>query len=187
MDLAQRYLPNYQFIEKHSLPIDAAPADVLDAVERLTHADDPLVRFFMRLRESPARLLARMGRSNALVDRPMFGLHEFTRLERLDDRSLAYGLVGRFWRSDFALERIADAAQFSAFARPGIAKLVLSFRCTTDELGKTLLSTETRVFCPDARSRWLFTPYWLLIRPVSGLIRRRMLSQIRQHMRVRPV
>ncbi|MDF5809307.1 hypothetical protein P4123_21785 [Pseudomonas aeruginosa] len=28
----------------------------------------------------------------------------------------------------------------------------------------------TRVFCPDRASRLRFTPYWVAIRPVSGLI-----------------
>jgi hypothetical protein len=46
--------------------------------------------------------------------------------------------------------------------------------------GLTLLVTETRVFCPDRASLLKFTPYWLLIRPVSGLIRRRILSSIKQ-------
>ncbi|MCA4125719.1 hypothetical protein LDY98_05140, partial [Pseudomonas aeruginosa] len=44
--------------------------------------------------------------------------------------------------------------------------------------GATLLHTETRVFCPDRASRLRFTPYWVAIRPVSGLIRRRLLAGI---------
>jgi hypothetical protein len=43
----------------------------------------------------------------------------------------------------------------------------------------TLLTTETRVYCPDRYSLLMFTPYWLAIRPVSGLLRRRALATIR--------
>ena len=39
---------------------------------------------------------------------------------------------------------------------------------------------ETRVFCPDRTSQLKFTPYWLVIRPASGFIRRRMLSTIKK-------
>jgi len=44
--------------------------------------------------------------------------------------------------------------------------------------GRTRLLTETRVHCVDAGARRRFTPYWWLIRPVSGLIRRRLLARI---------
>jgi hypothetical protein len=41
-----------------------------------------------------------------------------------------------------------------------------------------MLHTQTRVFCTDEASLRRFRPYWLLIRPVSGLIRRRLLARI---------
>ncbi|MBF3273044.1 hypothetical protein HKW77_28400, partial [Pseudomonas aeruginosa] len=103
------------------------------------------------------------------------------RLERRADQAIAYGLVGRFWRADFALERIADGEHFRCYDQPGVAKLVLCFRCTPSASG-TLLHTETRVFCPDRASRLRFTPYWLAIRPVSGLIRRRLLAGIERRL-----
>lgn len=180
MNINQRYLPRHQFAERHALPIKAAPAQVLDAVESLTRFDDLLIRSLMRLREAPARLAARLGWRSGISGRPLFGLHEFTRLERAGDHALAYGLVGRFWRPSYALESIQDAAQFLAYDRPGVAKLLLSFHCKPDGHGHTRLLTETQVYCPDRHSRLLFNAYWLLIRPASGLIRRRMLQLIRQ-------
>ncbi|MFC0267065.1 hypothetical protein [Kushneria aurantia] len=63
----------------------------------------------------------------------------------------------------------------------GIARLVLGFQVAGMENGARRLTTETRVFCPDRASRRQFTPYWWLIRPVSGLLRRRMLSSIKAH------
>ncbi|MEW3492587.1 hypothetical protein QOZ03_25495 [Pseudomonas aeruginosa] len=171
MDLDRLYLPHWQFSEHHQRLIDAPAAAVLDAVEDLLRFDDPLVRAFLVLREAPGRL----------AGRPRFGLHEFTRLERRADQAIAYGLVGRFWRADFALERIADGEHFRCYDQPGVAKLVLCFRCTPSASG-TLLHTETRVFCPDRASRLRFTPYWLAIRPVSGLIRRRLLAGIERRL-----
>ncbi|MDF5812396.1 hypothetical protein P4113_09670 [Pseudomonas aeruginosa] len=130
---------------------------------------------------SAGRLAGLLGRRNDLAGRPRFGLHEFTRLERRADQAIAYGLVGRFWRADFALERIADGEHFRCYDQPGVAKLVLCFRCTPSASG-TLLHTETRVFCPDRASRLRFTPYWVAIRPVSGLIRRRLLAGIERRL-----
>ncbi|WP_221768382.1 hypothetical protein [Pseudomonas aeruginosa] len=181
MDLDRLYLPHWQFSEHHQRLIDAPAAAVLDAVEDLLRFDDPLVRAFLVLREAPGRLAGLLGRRNDLAGRPRFGLHEFTRLERRADQAIAYGLVGRFWRADFALERIADGEHFRCYDQPGVAKLVLCFRCTPSASG-TLLHTETRVFCPDRASRLRFTPYWVAIRPVSGLIRRRLLAGIERRL-----
>ncbi|MGK8299756.1 hypothetical protein [Pseudomonas aeruginosa] len=75
----------------------------------------------------------------------------------------------------------SDGEHFRCYDQPGVAKLVLCFRCTPSASG-TLLHTETRVFCPDRASRLRFTPYWLAIRPVSGLIRRRLLAGIERRL-----
>lgn len=104
-------------------------------------------------------------------------MHAFNLLAREDDQ-VAYGLIGRFWRSDFGLQPCPDGEAFRSFTQPGIARLLLTFRCETT-VDTTRLLTETRVHCPDLASRLAFTPYWLAIRPVSGLIRRRMLNSIR--------
>lgn len=159
----------------------ATPGQVLDAVTRLTAEHDPLVQRLLQIREAPARLALRLGLRNALAERPRFGLHEFTLLGRQGDREIAYGLIGRFWRGDFGLRPCADGDAFRRFAEPGTARLVLHFSCEQAEQGGfTLVRTETRVHCPDRRSRLLFTPYWLAIRPVSGLIRRRLLRDIQR-------
>ncbi|EGH05146.1 hypothetical protein PSYAE_24927, partial [Pseudomonas amygdali pv. aesculi str. 0893_23] len=46
--------------------------------------------------------------------------------------------------------------------------------------GLTRLVTETRVQCLDAVALRQFRPYWYLIRPFSGLIRRRVLKAIQR-------
>jgi hypothetical protein len=60
-----------------------------------------------------------------------------------------------------------------------MAKLALGFSVQNASVGQTKLVTETRVHCPDRLSRLSFTPYWILIRPVSGLIRRRILNSVK--------
>ncbi|WP_315808372.1 hypothetical protein [Pseudomonas sp. C9-3] len=185
--LLNHLLPEFQFSERHTLNMRASPGQVLDAVTQLTAEQDPLVQRFLQIREAPARLALRLGLRNALADRPRFGLHEFTLLGRHTDREIGYGLVGRFWRSDFGLRSCADGEAFRRFAEPGTARLMLHFSCEpTDRDGYTQVRTETRVHCPDRRSRLLFTPYWLAIRPVSGLIRRRLLRDIQRRISDQP-
>lgn len=178
--LADRYLPVFQFAEHHQLAIRGNAGQALDALSTMSPDDDPLIRALLALREAPARLAALLGRKNALKGRGTFGLHEFTLLERDGDQALLYGLVGRFWRADFGLQPISDGAAFRQYASPGVAKLLLIFHCQVNADGGLQVHTQTRVYCPDHLSRLLFTPYWLAIRPASGLIRRRLLATI-QH------
>jgi hypothetical protein len=88
--LIDAYLPAYQFREFHQLLVDAAPADLLDAIDLPGIVDDPWVQWFIQLREIPGRLLSAMGRRNRLHDRAAFGLNDFTQLGRDADREVAF-------------------------------------------------------------------------------------------------
>lgn len=171
-----RYLPQYQFAEEHSRYVPASPARVLDVVGRPDVVDDPIARKLIALRELPARLAGRLGYASALRGRPSFGLANFTFLGRDGDGEMAFGLAGRFWRADYGLVEVADAQAFLALDAVGIAKLVMNFTVETEGSG-TRLTTRTRVWCGDDAARRSFKPYWLLIRPASGLIRRRLLRR----------
>lgn len=176
MELIDRYLPHYQFVEKHSRYIPAPSARVLDVVGRPDVVDDPVARILIALREMPNRLAGRLGLASNLQHRPSFGFTNFTFLGRDGDRELAYGLAGRFWQSDYGLVAVADAPAFAALDPSGIAKLVMNFTVEAEGSG-TRLTTCTRVWCGDDATRRSFRPYWLLIRPASGLIRRRLLKR----------
>lgn len=179
MNLIDRFLPVFQFRERHQLVVDGRPGALLDAAMLPENTDDPWVRRFIRLREFPGRLLAQFGRRSALTGKAAFGLANFTFLGRDADREIAFGLVGKFWRLDYGLERITDPFDFKSFVALGVPKLVLNFSIESHDDGRNSLVTETRVFCNDQRSIVRFLPYWWVIRPVSGLMRRRLLSRIR--------
>lgn len=178
MALLDRYLPEYQFEEHHSTLARAAPGALLDAVKAVAAEPDPLVSIFIGLREFPARCLGFFRKKPPLPSRP-FGLDSFTELGRDENRELAFGLAGRFWQMSYGLRRIANAAEFEAVR--DAPKLVMNFVVEPLANGETRLSTTTRVFCPDAASRGSFTPYWYVIRPVSGWIRLRILRRIKLH------
>ncbi|WP_429923703.1 hypothetical protein ACQY1H_10100 [Agrobacterium vitis] len=179
MTLIATYLPNYSFQEVHSCVISASTDTVISAVADYSPEADPIFRTMIGLRELPTRFASFLRGKQAQLP-PPFGLHNFTLLERRDGAELTYGLVGRFWRPDFGLVPIKDGSAFLRFDTPGVAKLALGFSAARQADGTTLLVTETRVFCPD-RACWLkFAPYWYVIRPVSGLIRRRILAAMKR-------
>lgn len=179
MELLNRFLPHYQFAEEHSRFIPASPARVLDVVSQPDVVDDPVARKLIALRELPNRLAGALGFASNLKDRAAFGLANFTPLGRDGDRELAFGLAGRFWQSDYGLVEVADAQAFAALDTLGIAKLVMNFTAEPEGAG-TRLTTRTRVYCGDAATQRSFRPYWLLIRPASGLIRQRILKRAHQ-------
>jgi hypothetical protein len=170
MSLLDKHLPRYQFSERHRTRVRASPEEVMRAVVSSDRPPDRLRDVLLALRTVPARLLGR--------EAPRVGLLSFTPLDFDEKSETVAGLTGRFWRLDGGLVPIPDADAFARFAEPGTPKLVIGFRATPDPLG-TLLTTETRVYCPDRYSLLRFAPYWMLIRVPSGLIRRRSLRAIK--------
>lgn len=174
--LIDHHLPTYQFVERHTLRVAQPLRDVLDHVTTPQVAEDPFALGMIALRETPARLGRKLGLATHLPDRP-FGLTDFVLLERRGDEELVLGLAGRFWQPDYGLVPFVDATDFARIGLSGVPRLVLQFATVQRPDGSTLLSTETRVHCPDPPSLRRFRPYWWLIRPVSGWIRRRMLQR----------
>jgi hypothetical protein len=186
MHLIDQFLPHYQFREKHQLLSSAAPTALLDAALRPEISDDPWTRRFIQLRELPDRIWGALGGRSGLQQQAAFGIQNFTHLGRDGDQEIAMGLVGKFWQADYGQASVADAEAFTQFTEPGVAKLVLNFSTDAAEDGHTWLRTETRVFCTDQDALRRFTPYWYLIRPVSGLIRQRLLARIRDAALAKP-
>ncbi|UXM96470.1 hypothetical protein N5853_14215 (plasmid) [Bartonella sp. HY329] len=185
-DLIDKYLPNFQFEEVHAIEIHAPRQKIFSALQHYDAQKDWLIASFIALREIPLRLLQACKLLKDVAPTP-FNLDKFTLLETLEDNQIAFGLVGKFWKANYGLEMIADGEAFCAFDKPNNAKLAMQFKIDAIDGDKKpscqnrfTLQTKTRVFCLDGESKRRFTPYWYLIRPVSGLIRKRMLKAIKQ-------
>jgi hypothetical protein len=165
-------LPRWNFRERHRLATSAPASALIGAVEEVTWGEVPVMRTLMRIR-SAGRLPLRAAH-RVMDDMASLG---FTVLHRAGEE-VVVGAVGRPWSpgGDRA-PRLADQADparfFIDFSAPGWAKMAVNFRVADGEL-----TTETRVLLTDDRSRRAFRRYWLLIRPFSGLIRRRWLAAI---------
>lgn len=168
------FLADYTFYERHEAEVgDAQPSHIIDAVAGFDMRDDPVIDTLLRVREWPERLVQRLGGKQC----EPFDLSAFTPLYR-DDRELTFGLAGRFWRPDFGLVKVADAAAFIALTRSDIARLVLRFRVPDEAKVEARLVTETFVHCPSFGTKALMTPYWFAIRASSGWIRKRTLAAV---------
>ena len=177
MSLMEKYLPSHQFSERHQTTVRCRPGELLDIIQNFQPPRDRFSEMAMFVRQLPAKLMHWVAPSR--IPRPLaFTLANFIPLARDGDREIVAGLIGKFWRPDFGLIAVDGPSGFLACNLPKTAKLVIGF--VAEQLGEvTLLTTETRVYCPDRYSRIMFFPYWLLIRPVSGLLRRRALGSIR--------
>jgi hypothetical protein len=178
MSLIDQFLPTYQFSERHHTLVRCAPRELLDTIQGFQPPRDRVADVLMYARQIPARLLHRSAPASMPPSKP-FTAANFVPLGRDGDREIVAGLVGRFWRPDFGLVAMAGPADFLAFDAPRTAKLAIGF--AAEPAGDlTRLTTETRVHCPDRYAYVMFLPYWMIIRPASGLLRRRALAQIRR-------
>lgn len=180
-DLAAQLLPEFHFEERHRIRgLEGRPETLRAVVNAFDDHSDAWLNALLLLREWPARALYRWFPNHGIgPGQPRFGLQSFTRLSDADT-GMAFGLMGRFWRLNFGLQPIADAQGFMRAQPPGAAKLVLSFQWSPTAAGRMDLETVTRIQCTDSRARRHMAVYWTLIRPFSGLIRLRILKQIRR-------
>ncbi len=181
MSLMDTFLPRHQFCERHQTTVRCRPGKLLDIIQTFQPPKDRLGDVAMSIRQLPGRLMHGLVPSRVPPPKP-FTPANFIPLGRDGDREIVGGLIGKFWEiwsGNFGLISLPGPVEFLACNPPKTAKLVIGFSALPAG-AETVLTTETRVYCPDRYSLIMFTPYWLAIRPVSGLLRRRALSAIRR-------
>lgn len=178
--LIDKYLPEFQFRERHELEVSAPPAEVLRAAVAYSPTNDPFFRAMIALREFPLRINELIGREASSPHTPSFSMDNFTLLNISEGHEAVFGLAGRLWQMGYGLVPLKNTSEFEAFRQPGSVKLALNFAVTALPDGKTALTTETRVFCLDKEAQLKFTLYWYLIRPISGMLRRKMLLAVQR-------
>ena len=174
MSLIDSLLPRYQFVERHRIAVKAAPDVVWRVLNVIDVKGSGLVRLAIDIRMAPTR--GKLGGAPRIFTLQP-GKTMFPRLAEHPPQELVLGMAGRFWRPKGGRVEVAPA-EFAAYSAPGVAKLAFGFRLEPVGAG-TLLSTETRVYCPDWASRLPFTVYWIAIRPISGLLRRQILAAVK--------
>ena len=185
IELIERLLPQWQFSERHALVLDGVtPARAYASIVPGLSTQDSLINQAIALREVPGRLLRALGLSRNALPSQAFGFHSFALLGQVPNTEIAFGLAGRFWQLDYGLCPVANAEEFAAMIDQ--PRLVLNV--CVEPLGdhSCRLVTYTRAHCPDEAQRRRFAPYWYAIRPISGLIRLRLLRRIAHIARATP-
>ena len=108
-----------------------------------------------------------------LADMPSHG--DWVLLGEEPPAEIAFGAIGRFWAGETVWKEI-DAADFEAFAEPGMSKIACSISVRAYGVDRTLVTYECRTRATDANARRGFLRYWRPLAPFIGLVMR---SQLR--------
>ena len=172
--LIDRYLPQFTFGHRHAIAIVSDDLAEVYAIARdLDLSRSPVVPWLFKLRGLPvSRLHARsftaaMGWSDLEESAP----NEF--------------LIG--YRKRGRPEPLLHPHGAAADPPDVTQKVVFSFRFSRQGEQRVLVGTETRVLCIGRAATLRFWPYWLAIKPFSGLIRREILRLIKQEAEQRMV
>ena len=164
-----RVTPTFQFNERHSTSVRAAPERVYGAIKAVTASEILLFRTLTWLRRfgrpGPESIL------NAPERLPLLEVATRTEFVMLADgpREIVFGTVVL---APPRTDRPATPAAFLGLAdREGYALATMNFAIDPRGDGTCDVSTETRVFATDERSRRRFAAYWRLINLGSAFIR----------------
>lgn len=176
--ILDKFLPDFEKMEYHQTQINADTQQIYRCIINIDLQDSFIINLLFGLR-GMNRLFANTKKPGTGI-----GLHSFTNngfilLEEKPGHYVVLGLIGKFWTIAGALKKL-PAADFRNFNQADFAKAVWSFEIFQMKNGSNILATETRIHCPDKRSRRRFAVYWKIIRPFSGLIRKEMLRLIKK-------
>lgn len=165
-----RFVPAFQFSERHTIEIHATPERTYRATLDVTPEE---VAFYRGL--TWVRRFGQAGPESIMNPAPGKSLLEtavrtsFRKLAEVPNREFVFG--GFVAAPPGARARKWTAESFGALEDPGFAKVALNFRIEPQGGDSSILTTETRVYATDAATRRAFKIYWRTIYPGSALIR----------------
>lgn len=168
--LQDKFLPQYQFSEKHSIEINANAEQVYHGILQMNFSDSWIIGLLFRLRGLPS------GSIHGIEGLKEMG---FTVLEEKLNKEIMFGLVGQFWKANGNIQVISPQT-FSEFNQSDFAKTTWNFEIIQHDDKRIRLETETRILCLSESVRKRFSRYWFFIRPFSGLIRMEILRIIKK-------
>jgi hypothetical protein len=188
--LLNEILPTFDVTEVHSIEVRARPEIVFSAIKDVRLDEiSCLVRLLLALRSVPERMVGRKGLT-APPARPLLSYmldNGFVLLGEEQQREIAFGRmapasIGRVWKPSSNVNvPLSGPEQFLAFHDPDYIKIAANLTMEPDDEGGFVVRTESRCLALSRQALREFLPYWRIIRPFSGLIRRLWLRGIRTH------
>jgi hypothetical protein len=168
-------MPKWQFNEVHTRRVAAPPAIVFEAIRAIRSGE---ILFFDTL-----TWIRRLGRKtpecilNAGNSLPLLDVATRTGFIWLADDPPHELVIGTLLIAPRGSSKEITPAMFRQELAPGFAIAAMNFTVRADGDG-SIVSTETRVYANDNRSRRRFAVYWFFIYPGSALLRRTWLRAI---------
>jgi hypothetical protein len=188
--LLNKYIPEYDVTEVHSIRVKASPEAIYRALSELTLTEiSGIVRLLFWLRSLPEkrekRVLEKLSNKQPMLQSIM--KNGFVTIAGNPPQELVFGLmapgdIGRFWKKNSITNiQFKDADSFMAFTDPNYIRVVANFSIEqSDKPGWVIVRTESRSVGLSKKAFQQFRPYWRIIRPWSGLIRRLWLRGIKR-------
>jgi hypothetical protein len=172
------FIPAWQFSERHTIEIAAPPETVFNALKQVRADEILFFRTLTWIRRAGQPLppsILNAGSRESLIDVALNG--GFVRLAEDAPHELVIGtvVVGPPGKRGPLTPEL-----FQKPLPPGFALAAMNFVVTADGPGRSLVSTETRVFANSPSARRQFATYWRLIYPGSAIIRRMWLRAVRK-------
>ena len=164
--LIDKYLPEYTFNEIHEIVINSPIEKVYSVAKNFDLSKSKLIVFLFKIRGLPTK---RLNLQDLISD---FGF------SNIEEQFPTENLIG-FWART-KIEPITNHKDFINNTISARIKIVWNFRFSSLTSTRTKVSTETRILCVHPVTKVLFSLYWLIVRPFSGIIRIKMLKIIKQ-------
>ncbi|MBA3717373.1 MAG: hypothetical protein H0W87_04005 [Actinobacteria bacterium] len=151
------WVPEWDIAARYEIALPLSPERALALTLGLPAGADPISRILLG---------ARGMRANSSIER-FFARHRFEVLEQTST-VFVVGASGRPWLSAPVLRPFAES-------EPVTVRVAADLRTVPAGSRGCLLATETRIVAMDDAARRLFSCYWTVVGPLSGLLRRRWL------------
>ncbi len=177
------FLPEYDFHEIHSVPINTSPDKAYAASRDLLSSElSPLVHLLLSIRTLPSRF---MGKTPAAQEKAKPFLVQMTEggfiMLADSDHEIVLGAIGQFWKPAAVKTfiKLTGPQAFLDFSSNDFVKVAVNL-AVRSEGENTVLSTETRIWAPDEKTRRKFGRYWRFIVLGSSWIRTMWLNAIKR-------
>lgn len=173
------FAPVWQFREFHSVEVAAPPARVFEAIKQVRPDEISLLRTLVWIRgggQPPPQSVQNASKEY----QSMIDIATHSTFVLLADDAPRELVVGTVVVSPPGTRRPLTPEFFQKSPPEDFAVATMNFLVTDNGPGRSLVSTETRVFASGPAARRRFAAYWRIIYPGSAIIRRMWLRAIRR-------
>lgn len=176
--LLDRFLPQYDIVERHQIHVEAPAAVVYAAARDLDLRESIVARAIFDTRAIVLGADRTAQSSRGLVEEMLrlgWGVLAETR-----GREVVMGAICRPWEANVTFQPLAPDV-FASFSEPGYVKIAWTLRADPQPDGSSSrFLTETRAIGTDPAARRRFRAYWSFVSPGVALIRRLSLRPVKR-------